>query len=146
MTMQTPGRASTPASHLAGSSGVRFARRVYGIAGIYGVIVTVAGLFTEARFAEMIPPVIMHPELYYGFFAVTLTWQLAFLVIASDPARYRPLMWVTVLEKAGFVVAVAMLVGTGRSPRAALGLIVGDVILGALFAWSLQRTSSRGSS
>jgi|SRR5437867_8853056 len=138
--MKTPRRASTPASHLAGSSGVRFASRVYTIGGIYGLIIIVPGFFTEARFVELMPPAITHPELYYGFCAVTLAWQIAFLVIGSDPARYRPLMWVTVLEKFGFVAAVTWLVAAGRSPRATLGLVVPDAILGVLFAWSYFRT------
>jgi hypothetical protein len=138
--MKTPRRASTPASHLAASFGARFARRVYTVAGIYGLLTILPGFFTEARYAEMFPPPVTHPELYYGFYAVTLAWQVAFLVIARDPQRYRPLMPVTVLEKAGFVVAAVWLVSVGRSPRVTLAPAAGDAILGVLFAWSYFRT------
>ena len=138
--MKTPRRASTPASYIAASAGATFARRVYLVAGIYGIIVVLPGFFSEARYAEMFPPAVTHPELYYGFYAVTLAWQLAFLVISRDPERYRPLMWVTVVEKAGFVIAALLLVGYGRSPRLVLAPAAGDAILGALFVAAYFRT------
>jgi hypothetical protein len=138
--MKTPRRASTPASYIAASSGATFARRVYMGAGIYGLITVLPGFFSEARLGEMFPPAVTHPEIYYGFYAVTLAWQLAFLVIARDPERYRPLMWVTVVEKAGFVIAALWLVSTGRSPRITLAPAMGDFILGILFVWAYVRT------
>ena len=38
-------------------------------------------------------------EFYYGFVRVTLSWQVLFVLIAGNPARYRSLMLVAVLEK-----------------------------------------------
>jgi len=43
--------------------------------------------FLEEQFGRDHPPPVNHPELYYGFFGVTLSWQLMFLVIGSDPIR-----------------------------------------------------------
>jgi hypothetical protein len=37
-------------------------------------------------------PPVNHPEFYYGFFGVTLSWQIMFLVIGSSPIRYRMAM------------------------------------------------------
>lgn len=142
--MKTPRRASTPSSYIAASAGATFARRVYMVAGIYGIIVVLPGFFSEARYSEMFPPAVTHPELYYGFYAVTLAWQFAFLVIARDPERYRPLMWVTVVEKAGFVLATLWLVGSGRSPRITLAPAAGDFVLGILFVWAYVRTREPG--
>jgi hypothetical protein len=59
------------------------------IAGIYGLIVLVPQLFSESRIARDYPPVITHPEYFYGFLGVAIAWQLCFLVIAKDPVRYR---------------------------------------------------------
>ena len=54
------------------------------------------------------------PEFYFGFVGVGLAWQVAFLVIASDPARYRPMIVPAMLEKLTFSCAVAVLHAQGR--------------------------------
>jgi hypothetical protein len=120
----------------------RFARRVYTIAGIYGVIVMFPQYFLEDRIGRDNPPPITHPEYFYGFIGVVLVWQLAFLVIARDPARYRPLMPVTVLEKLAFAVPVALLYGDGRVPSALLPFAGIDLVLGTLFFIAWRRTGA----
>lgn len=45
------------------------------------------------------PTPITHPGFYYGFVGVGLAWQAAFLIIATDPARFRPIMIAAILEK-----------------------------------------------
>ncbi len=67
---------------------MRFSKTVFMIAGIYGIIVILPGYFTEGRFSAQFPPAITHPEFYYGFYGVALAWQVAFLVIATDPVRF----------------------------------------------------------
>jgi hypothetical protein len=47
------------------------------------------------------PPPGTHPEFYYGFVAVGLVWQFAFLLIGTDPLRFRPMMVPAMLEKFG---------------------------------------------
>ena len=81
---------------------MKFARTTYLLAAIYGVIVLVPGFFLEAQFDQAPPPTLTHPEFYYGFYGAALVWQFAFFIISRDPGRYRPLMLVTILEKAGF--------------------------------------------
>lgn len=112
---------------------MRFAKWVYAIAGIYGILVTLPLYFFENQMAAMMPPAINHPEYYYGFVGVTLAWQLAFLVISRDPLRFRPLMWVTVVEKFGFISALIPLVLQGRTSSQMLLTGSIDAVLGVLF-------------
>jgi len=83
-----------------------FARRLFLVAGIYGLIVLAPQYFMEQRVGHDNPPAVTHPEYFYGFIGVGLAWQIAFLIIATDPARYRLLMIPSALEKI-FVAAAA---------------------------------------
>ena len=118
-----------------------FARRVYTMAGIYGLIVMFPQYFLEEKIGRDNPPPITHPEYFYGFIGIVLVWQLAFLVIARDPARFRALMPVTVLEKLVFAIPVALLYAQGRVAPAALLFGAIDLVLGALFFASWRRLS-----
>ena len=95
----------------------RFARWVFRIAGIYGLLVILPGYFTEHAVSRDYPPAITHREYYYGFLGVTLAWQIAFLVISTNPVRYRPLMLVAIVEKLGFFIPGVILYLRGRSHR-----------------------------
>src|SRR3954467_12682167 len=110
-----------------------FARRLFRIASIYGLLVLVPQFFLEDRLGRDYPPAITHPEHFYGFLGVAVAWQVAFLVIARDPVRFRPIMVPAVLEKASFGFAAVALFLRGRVPVVVLifGLI--DLTLGALF-------------
>ena len=81
------------------------ARWIFRIAAIYGLIALTPLYFLEARVAAP-APLLAHPEHFYGFIGTALAAQVMFLVIASDPARYRPLMLAGVLEKLAFGVPV----------------------------------------
>ena len=67
--------------------------------------------FLEGRIGRDTPPPITHPEFFYGFLGVAVAWQAAFLVIARDPVRFRPLMVPAVLEKAAFALAIVPVAG-----------------------------------
>ena len=123
------------------AAGARFASRVFRIAAIYGLIVLVPQYFMEARVGRDAPPPITHPEYFYGFVGVALAWQLAFLVIARDPLRHRPLMPVAVLEKASFGLATIALYLAGRLSLQMLGAGLVDLVLGTLFVISYLRTA-----
>jgi len=120
---------------------VKFASRVYLIAGIIGLLEIIPLFFTEALLGRTYPPLITHPEFYYGFAGVTLAWQVLFLMLSRDPLRYRPLMLPTILEKAAYVVAAIVLVALERMSPEMLGSAVVDAILGALFLTSYLRTA-----
>jgi hypothetical protein len=112
---------------------MQFAKRVYRVAGVYGVVVIVPMYFLEAKIAHDTPPAITHPEYYYGFVGVTLAWQLLFLVLAADPPRYRPMMIPSIAEKVSFGVALLILFHQGRLPLSVLGLGSVDWIFALLF-------------
>lgn len=116
-----------------------FARWVFRIAGIYGLLVLTPMLALEERIGREQPPAITHTEYFYGFLGVALAWQAAFLIISRDPARYRPLMPACVLEKAGFAITTTVLFVQGRlaAPVLAGGMI--DLVLGALFLTAYLR-------
>jgi hypothetical protein len=63
----------------------------------------------EDRIDQDQPPPITHPEFFYGFAGITLAWQLLFLVLASDPFRYRPMILPSIVEKLSYVIALAVL-------------------------------------
>lgn len=126
------------------SGAVRFARLVYLIAGIYGVIVLTPGLFTEKLFSARYPPGVTHPEFYYGFYGVGLAWQAAFLIIASSPSRFRGIMPAAMLEKFSYAAACLSLNRSGRLAGGLAAFGMGDLILGALFVFSYFRLGRSG--
>ena len=119
---------------------VRFARWVFRIAGIYGLIVVVPAFFLEDLVVSMSPPALTHPEHYYGFLSITVAWQVAFLVIATDPLRYRWMMVPAMVEKFLFGGVMAMLYLNGRASLATLGPVVNDTVLGIFFVAAFVRT------
>ena len=112
---------------------MKFAKRVFLIAGIYGLIVLLPLYFLEARTGRDYPPPITHPEYYYGFIGVALVWQILLLVISTDPVRYRPIMIMPMLAKTSFVIAVTILFLQGRVAATTLGASMIDLLLVVLF-------------
>src|SRR3972149_5719101 len=108
-------------------------RRLFWIAGVYGLAVILPQFFLEARVGPDYPPALTHPEYFYGFLGVAAAWQVAFLVIASDPLRYRPLMIPSALEKFSFAAGVAWLYWQGRGPTAVCGFAAVDLAVAGLF-------------
>ena len=53
-----------------------FAKRVFFIAAVLGVIVLAPQYFMEAKVGRDFPPPITHPEHFYGFIGVALAWQM----------------------------------------------------------------------
>jgi hypothetical protein len=118
-----------------------FARRVFRVAGIYGLVALLPQLFLEERIGRDNPPAITHPEYFYSFLLVTIVWQIAFLVIANDPVRFRPLMPVAVLEKWPFALTMFGMVAAGRVTSAITIFAAIDVLLGVLFLVSWFKTA-----
>ena len=115
---------------------MRLARWVFGIAGIWGTISLVPDYFMEGRIAREYPPAITHPEFYYGFIGVALVWQFGFFLIASDPKRFRPFMWLGIGEKLSFVLAAMALYAQGRLPQILLPFAVLDLAFAGAFFWA----------
>lgn len=125
------------------SSSPGFARTVFRIAGVSGLLV-LAPMYALADYiGTQFPPAITQPIFYYGFVGVALAWQVAFLVMASDPVRYRPLMPVAVIEKLSFGLPMMILLAQGRvAPMLAAGGVI-DLSLGVLFAIAYVRTPAQ---
>jgi hypothetical protein len=117
-----------------------FARRVFLAAGVYGLLVMTPQFFLEAQTSRDYPPAITHPEFYYGFVGTVFAWQLLFVAISRDPARYRPLMLVALIEKAAFAIPVPLLYLQGRVPAILLVFAGIDGLLFLLFLESWRRT------
>ena len=125
---------------------MRFAQWVFRIAGLYGLLVLVPLYAMEARIGQDHPPAITHPEYYYGFVGVGVAWQIAFLVIALDPVRYRLMMLPAIVEKATFAAAVGLLWWSREvPPPIGLGAAI-DCLLMVLFIASWITTRPRCSS
>jgi hypothetical protein len=121
---------------------MRFAKIVFLIAGIWGVLVITPLYFMFDVISRNDPPPITHPGFFYGFAAAALAWQIAFFFIARDPVRYRPLMIPSIFEKLSYGVAVVILVLQGRMHRSDEVFGVVDLLLGIMFVLSYIKTRS----
>src|SRR5262245_61222142 len=121
---------------------MKFAKVVFLIAGIYGLLVMLPQYFLETRIGQDSPTPITHPEFYYGFIGVTLAWQVLFLLVSRDPERYRLMMIPAVLEKAGFSIAVVVLFIQHRVAPVMLPFATIDLLFGALFVAAYVKTAS----
>jgi hypothetical protein len=119
---------------------MRFAKIVFTVAGVYGVLALAPQYFLEERIGRDFPPPITHPEHFYGFIGVALAWQLLFFVIARDPLRLRPAMLPAIAEKLSFGIAAPLLYAQGRVPAAVLGFGIVDLVLATLFFVAWRRT------
>lgn len=120
---------------------MKFARVVFLVAGIYGLIVLVPQFFLENRIGQDTPPPITHPEFFYGFVCVAVAWQVLFLVLSRDPVRYRPMMIPSILEKIGFPIAIVVLYLQGRVAPMIFAPAGADLLLGVLFFVSYVKTA-----
>ena len=116
---------------------MRFAKIVFRVAGIWGLLVITPLYFMFDVIGRQDPPAITHPGFYYGFVGCALAWQIAFLVIATDPVRFRMMMIPSMVEKFAYGPMIAILVMQGRTNARDLVFAATDTILGILFvvAW-----------
>lgn len=119
---------------------MKFARRVFTFAGVYGIVVLAPQYFMEEAIGRDYPPPITHPEHFYGFIGTALAWQILFLIIARDPVRYRTAMLAGIGEKLAFGVPSIVLFMQGRLASAVLLFASIDLLLGVLFAISYRLT------
>jgi hypothetical protein len=124
---------------------MRFSRWLFLLAGIYGIAVIFPQYFMEGRVARDYPPPITHPEYFYGFIGVGLAWQVAFLIIACDPARFRPIMLAGILEKVSFGLAGHFLAHHSLAPALIGWLAAFDLLLAVLFAVAYWRVGVEAS-
>lgn len=122
---------------------MKFAKYVFYIAGIYGLLVLLPQYFLEEQTGRDYPPAITHPAYFYGFIGVAVAFQVLFLIIGSNPVRYRGAMIAAMIEKFSFVIAAIVLL---LQNRIATPLIFGaaiDLILGVLFVVAFLKTERK---
>ena len=122
---------------------MKFAKLTFWIAAIWGLLILTPLYFLFDSIGHNNPPPITHPDFFYGFVGVALAWQIAFIVIARDPVRFRPLMIPSVFEKLSYAIAVFVLVSQGQVHKPALVFGGIDLVLGILFGASYFRTPAR---
>ena len=122
---------------------MNIAKWVFRLAGTIGLLQIVPLYFYEAQLAVDMPPALNHPEYYYGMIGVTMAWQIAFLLISTDPLRYRPLMPVAMIEKASFVLAAFWLFSQGRLPNLILGSALLDLVYGLFMVAAFVATRAQ---
>jgi hypothetical protein len=115
---------------------MKFARITFIAAGTIGILVLIPLYFQLEKMGADNPPAITHPEYYYGFVGVALAFQLVFIIISTDPWKYRPLMLAAIFEKLAFVIPTFYLFSQG-SP-------LGTIIIGALLdlMWAILFVAS----
>src|SRR5213083_2176477 len=119
---------------------MRFARVVFLVAGIWGIAVLTPLYFLVDLTGRQYGPPTDYPQFFYGFLSVAMAWQIAFLVIGSSPARFRPLMIPSMLEKFGHVTTLAVLYGRARISATDAQAAAPDLLLGILFIVAFVKT------
>jgi hypothetical protein len=106
---------------------------VFIFAGVWGITVLTPLFFHVDLTGRPYPTPTDYPHFYYGFLAVAMAWQIAFLIIGSNPIRYRLLMIPAFIEKAGYVIATTVLYSQGRILAADANTAIPDALLLILF-------------
>jgi hypothetical protein len=123
---------------------MRFARIVFTLAGVWGVVVLTPLYFLLDISGRQYAPPTDYPHFFYGFLSLAMAWQIAFFVIGSNPTRFRPVMILGVLEKFGYVVTLLVLYGLGRVSVVDAMAAVPDAVLGVLFIAAFAKTADVG--
>ncbi len=123
---------------------MKFAKIVFWVACIWGVLVLTPLFFIFDSIGRNDPPPVTHPGFYYGFAMVGLAFQFVFMVIARDPVHFRPMMIPSIFEKFSYVIAVVTLYVQHRIHVADLTFAGVDFVLGLLFVIAFFKTGTAG--
>lgn len=121
---------------------MKFAKVVFWIAGIYGVLIITPLYFLFDMIGRQDPPPITHAGFFYGFVGVALAWQIAFFFIATDPVRMRPIMIPSIVEKVTYGAAVVVLYFQQRVRPPDLIFGVADLVFALLFLIAFFKTKA----
>ena len=112
---------------------MRYAKFIFVGAGVWGIVVLTPLYWLVDVTGRSYNPPLDYPHFFYGFLSVAMAWQIAFLVIGSNPARYRPLMIPGILEKLGHVGGVCVLFVNERISSIDAQAAIPDLVLAMLF-------------
>ena len=121
---------------------MKFAKMVFVAAGVWGIVILTPFYFLFDAIGRMYSSPINYPQGYYGFLAITMAWQFAFLVIGSNPARYRLMMIPSMVEKFAYVLTMGVLYIQGRIPVTDVLVISPDLLWGVLFVTAFAKMSA----
>jgi hypothetical protein len=119
---------------------MKFAKYTFWLAAIYGILVTAPLFFSEQKLGIEYPPPINHAEYFYSFAAVTLVWQILFIFVALNPARFRFIMPFCILEKLSLLPAFFIMFPQGRFPALWIPLMVVDLAFAVGFFVAFRKT------
>ena len=125
---------------------MKFAKIVFRVAAIWGVLIIAPLYFMFDLIGRKDPPQITHPAFFYGFVGLALAWQVAFFFIASDPVRYRPMTIPSMVEKFSYGATVVVLVLENRTNPSDLIFAATDLLLAVLFAIAYLKTPTQANS
>ena len=120
---------------------MKFAKIVFWLAAIWGFLIITPLYFMFALISKNDPPPITHPGFFYGFVGVAMVLQLALVLMARDPIRFRPMIIPAILEKLVYSIPVIILVLQKRMHPADLVFSATDLLLGVLFLIAYLRTA-----
>jgi len=119
---------------------MKFAKVVFVCAGIWGIgVLTPLYWLVDVSGRRYGVPT-EYPQFYYGFLSVAMAWQIAFLIIGLNPARFRMLMIPGMLEKLGYVVPLVLLYQQARVTWADAQAAVPDFALAILMMLAFVKT------
>jgi hypothetical protein len=119
---------------------MRFAKFVFIGAGVWGIAVLTPLYWLLDVTGRHYPPPTDYPQFFYGFLSVAMAWQIAFLIIGSNPMRFRWLMIPGIIEKLGYVSTLIVLYSQGRIPTIDAQPAPPDLLLGILFIVAFVKT------
>jgi hypothetical protein len=119
---------------------MRLARFVFIGAGIWGIAVLTPLYWLVDVSGRHYAAPNDYPAFFYGFIGVAIAWQIAFLIIGSNPARFRTMMIPAIIEKLGYVSTLAFLYGQSRISAVDVQPALPDGLLGILFVVAFLRT------
>jgi len=115
---------------------MRLAKWIFLTAGVLGLLSTVPLLFTENAMG------VKQPEFYYGFVFLNICWQILYLLLSSNPVRYRLMMIPAFLAKGSGTVALTWLYLLGRVSSQWIAIGAVDGIFAFLFLVAFWATRS----
>ena len=121
---------------------MKFAKLTFIGGGIWGIAVLTPLYWLFDVTGRPYSPPTDYPHFFYGFVSVAMAWQIAFLIIGSNPVRFRPLMIPGILEKLCYVSTLVLIYMTGRVSATDAQAAIPDGLLGVLFIAAFVKTRS----
>jgi hypothetical protein len=119
---------------------MRLARFVFIGAGIWGIAVLTPLYWLIDISGRRYAVPTDYPQFFYGFIGVAIAWQIAFLMIGSNPARFRMFMIPAMLEKFGYASTLLFQYSQSRISALDMQPAIPDGLLGLLFVAAFLRT------